>query len=269
MLPRWIFLRALGLIYFSAFYSLVFQIRGLIGPHGILPAGEYLQLIARSFEGRIRFWYAPSLLWISSSSQMLLASVLGRHDRLAAAGAECLAASHAGCQLCLLSVLRRRGWRFLRLSIGRDASGSRIPLAVFLPPGLRPGLGRANPPSRFSLFLLQWEWFRIYFESGIVKLASGDPQWRNFTAMDEYYQNGPLPTWIGWYVQHLPHWFHAGTVGATLLMELGLVWMICLPRRFRYVLFFIVTLLGGGRYPYRELCISELPGARARHSTGG
>ena len=28
---------------------------------------------------------------------------------------------------------------------------------------------------RASLFLLLWEWFRIYFESGVVKLASGDP----------------------------------------------------------------------------------------------
>ena len=32
LLPRWIFLRALGVIYFSAFFSLIFQIRGLIGP---------------------------------------------------------------------------------------------------------------------------------------------------------------------------------------------------------------------------------------------
>jgi hypothetical protein len=112
----------------------------------------------------------------------------------------------------------------------------------FAPSGLRPGLGATHPPSRASLFLLQWEWFRIYFESGIAKLASGEPQWRNFTAMDEYYQNGPLPTWIGWYMQHLPHWFHAGSVAATLVMELGLVWMILLPRRFRIILFFIVTV---------------------------
>ncbi len=41
-LPRWLFLRAIGLIYFSAFFSLLFQIRGLIGPDGILPASEYL-----------------------------------------------------------------------------------------------------------------------------------------------------------------------------------------------------------------------------------
>jgi len=60
--------------------------------------------------------------------------------------------------------------------------------------------------------------------------------------MDEYYQNGPLPTWIGWYLQHLPHWFHAGTVVATLVMELGLIWMILLPRRFRILLFYIVTV---------------------------
>jgi len=111
----------------------------------------------------------------------------------------------------------------------------------FAPRGFRPGWGESTPPSRASLFLLQWEWFRIYFESGMVKLASGDPQWRNFTAMDEYYQNGPLPTWIGWYVQHLPHWFHAGTVYATLALELGLVWMFFLPRRWRVVCFFIVT----------------------------
>jgi hypothetical protein len=92
-----------------------------------------------------------------------------------------------------------------------------------------------------SLFLLQWEWFRIYFESGMVKLLSGDPQWRNYTAMDEYYQNGPLPTWIGWYVEHLPHWFHAASVAGTLGMELAVVWMLFLPRRMRLICFFIVT----------------------------
>src|SRR5882672_6100054 len=72
LIPRWIFLRALGLIYFSAFYSLVFQIRGLIGPRGILPASEYLEAVARGF-GPLRFWFAPTLLWFSSGSHMLMA----------------------------------------------------------------------------------------------------------------------------------------------------------------------------------------------------
>src|SRR5580693_7013502 len=71
-LSRWIFLRALGLIYFSAFFSLAFQIRGLIGPQGILPAGEYLKSVAEQLS-RARYWYAPTVLWISSGSHMLMA----------------------------------------------------------------------------------------------------------------------------------------------------------------------------------------------------
>src|SRR2546422_3275036 len=72
LISRWIFLRALGLIYFSAFFSLVFQIRGLIGPHGILPANNYLEAVGRSLGHLTRLWFAPTLLWFSSSSHMLL-----------------------------------------------------------------------------------------------------------------------------------------------------------------------------------------------------
>src|SRR5258708_32124170 len=71
LIPRWLFLRGLGLIYYSAFFSLVFQIRGLIDPQGILPAKEYLDAVAGSL-GHARFWYAPTLLWISSGSHMLI-----------------------------------------------------------------------------------------------------------------------------------------------------------------------------------------------------
>ena len=120
-------------------------------------------------------------------------------------------------------------------------------LSLFLAPrGIRPGLGASDPPSPFSRFMLVWEWFRIYFESGVVKLASGDPHWRDFTAMDEYYQNGPLPTWLGWYVQHFPHWYHAFTVVLTLTVELVLVWAAFLPRRFRLTCAAIVSALQVG-----------------------
>src|ERR1700751_2234756 len=71
LIPRWLFLRALGGIYFSAFFSLLFQIRGLIGPEGILPAGPYLQAVAQTLGHWQRLWYAPTLLWWSSSTGML------------------------------------------------------------------------------------------------------------------------------------------------------------------------------------------------------
>jgi len=239
LLPRWLFLRGMGVIYFSAFYPLLFQIKGLIGPDGILPANEYLQALAKL--GATRFWYAPTLLWLSSGPHMLtglcwigmIAAVLLFFNIWPRAAL-------LVCFVCFLSFV----------SAAQDFSGYQSDgmlleagfLSLFFAPaGLRPKLGRSNPPSRASLFLLQWEWFRIYFESGMVKLASGEPQWRNFTAMDEYYQNGPLPTWIGWYVQHLPHGFHAFATGATLVLELGLVWMLFMPRRWRIACFFVVT----------------------------
>jgi lipase maturation factor 1 len=240
LIPRWLFLRALGIIYFSAFFSLAFQILGLIGPNGILPANGYLEAVAHGL-GHWRFWYAPTLLWISSGSSMLIA--------LCWAGLAASAllffniwprATLLTCFVCFLSFVSAAQDFSGYQSDGMLLEAGFISL-FFAPPGIRPGLGHAAPPTRASLFLLQWEWFRIYFESGMVKILSGDPQWRHFTAMDEYYQNGPLPTWIGWYVQHLPHWFHAGTVYATLALELGLVWMLFLPRRWRIICFFIVT----------------------------
>src|SRR5437899_838922 len=49
LLPRWIFLRALGLIYFSAFYSLLFQIKGLIGPQEFFQQANISRLFQNIF----------------------------------------------------------------------------------------------------------------------------------------------------------------------------------------------------------------------------
>jgi hypothetical protein len=238
--PRWIFLRALGLIYLSAFYSLLFQIKGLIGPNGILPAADYLQAMQAALELR-SYWSAPSLLWFGASNGALMTLCwVGLVASLLLTLNVWPRASLLICFVCFVSFV----------SVARDFSGYQSDgmlleagfIALFFAPaGLRPGLGAENPPSRASLFLLQWEWFRIYFESGVAKIGSGDLAWRQFTAMDDYYQNGPLPTWIGWYVQHLPHWFHASATIYTLVTELLIVWMLFLPRRFRIACFLIVT----------------------------
>ncbi len=240
LIPRWIFLRALAAIYFSAFYSLLFQIKGLIGPEGILPSSQFLAAVARSL-GSAKYWYAPSLFWISSSSHMMMAVTwVG----LIASGLAFLnlwpRLSFFICFVCFLSFVGASGEFSGYQSDGMLLEAGFLAL-FFAPRGLVPGWGASDPPSRASLWLLQWEWFRIYFESGMVKLLSGDEQWRNMTAMDEYYQNGPLPTWIGWYAEHLPHWFHAASAAGTLVMELGIVLMLFFPRRVRLICFLIVT----------------------------
>ena len=61
-------------------------------------------------------------------------------------------------------------------------------LAIFLKP--------AYP----RVWLFRWLLFRLMFESGAVKLLSGDPSWRNLTALGVHYETQPLPTAVAWYV---------------------------------------------------------------------
>jgi len=142
-IPRWLFLRVLGAIYFSAFFSLVFQIPGLIGPDGILPAGRYLHAVAQSFGHWERFWYAPTLLWSSSSSGMLSALCWAG---IAASVLLLLNVWPRGmlviCFVCFLSFV----------SAAQDFSGYQsdgmlleagFSSFFFAPQGLRPGLDRS------------------------------------------------------------------------------------------------------------------------------
>ena len=241
--PRWLFLRALGLIFLSAFYSLAFQIHGLVGEQGILPAGEYLKSLTTALTVVQRLWFAPTLFWFGADDTALwLVIGAGLLCSLLLTANVWPRLTVALCTLLFLSCIAVLQDFSSYQSDGMLLEAGFISI-FFAPRGVRPGLGAADPPSRFSRFMLEWEWFRIYFESGVLKLASGDPHWRDLTAMDEYYQNGPLPTWLGWYVQHLPHWYHAATVILTLVVELLLVWMVFLPRRFRIACFVVVTAL--------------------------
>ena len=242
LLSRWLWLRALGVIYFSAFYSLLLEIRGMLGPQGLLPASSYLKEVAR-VTGPARYWYAPTLLWLASGDHALItlcsvgliASVLLIMNWWPRA----MLASCFLCFLCFVAAAQDfSGYQ----SDGMLLSAGFI--SFFLAPGgLRPRWGPYQPASRASLFLLRLLWFTIYFESGIAKYFGGDPSWRDLSAMNEYYQNGPLPTWIGWYAHQLPTWCHATTAGITLSMELLAPWMLWLPRQARIFCFFLVTFL--------------------------
>src|SRR5437764_7269517 len=231
---RWIWLRALGLIFFSAFYSLLFQIHGLIGPNGILPAREYLPAL-RQFAGAKAYWLAPTLLWINAGDRMLdlivwlgiaasIALVVNFFPRVAIAVAG----------ICFLSFIGAAQDFASYQSDGMLLEAAL--LSLFLG-------SKKEPPSRAAVFMLQWEWFRIYLESGVVKILSGEQQWRDLTAMDKYYENGPLPTWIGWHAQQLPHSFHAFTAAYTLAAELLIVWLLFLPKKSKLIAFWLTTPL--------------------------
>ncbi|HEY4219317.1 MAG TPA: lipase maturation factor family protein [Gemmatimonadaceae bacterium] len=243
LVARWLFLRALGLIFFSAFYSLAFQVHGLIGARGVLPVADYLARVSGVVPGLDRFWEVPTLFWLDPrDSALTIAVAVGLASSFLLVANIWPRANVALCTLLFLAFVAALQDFSMYQSDGMLLEAGFISI-FFAPAGARPRLGASDPPSRLSLFMLRWEWFRIYFESGLVKLMSGDVHWRNFTAMDEYYQNGPLPAWPGWYVQHFPHWYHAGTVVITFAVELVIVWAVFLPHRVRIACFAVVTAL--------------------------
>ena len=239
---RWIFLRGLGLIFLSAFGAFAAQIHALIGPNGILPAARYLEFVGQARPGLYGFWSVPSFLWLGASDRALTIVVtLGVASSLllffnVAPRWTCLACS--ALFLSIVSAARDFSWyQSDGMLLEAGFAG-----ALLAPRSIFPKLAASSPPTRAAHFLVLWEWFRIYFQSGVVKLASGDVSWRDLTAMDAYYERGPLPTWLAWHAHQLPHWFHAFSVLLTFFVELALPVLALAWRPSRKWIFACVTV---------------------------
>ena len=227
-LSSWVFLRLLGGIFLVAFLSFGAQIDGLIGSKGILPAADFFAAVNRSEAG----WHFPSILawtgtgdaalhawcWAGVISSVLLIAGIAPAANLNFLWAAYLSLSIAGQDFYQFQ------WDILLLETGF--------LAIFLAPWNLWATKAARPP-RLAHFLLIWLLFRLLFESGVVKLTSGDPTWANGTALDYHYFTQPLPTPAAWFAQQPPGWFHWFSTKATLFIELVLPCFLCLPRRLR------------------------------------
>ena len=228
-LSRALFIRLLGVVYVCAFASMWMQVRGLFGARGILPAGEFLAA-AREQLGSAAYWRVPTLFWLGSGDGALAA--------LCAAGTVLAALLVIGvAPLPLLAAL----WAMYLsiVSIGQDFLSFQWDsllleagfLAIFFAP-LRLALRRArhDPPSAAIRWLILWLLFRLMFSSGMVKLLSGDPTWRDLTAMSYHYETQPIPAWTSWYVHQFPPACHKAEVLVTFFLELIVPFMIFGPR---------------------------------------
>ena len=94
-----------------------------------------------------------------------------------------------------------------------------------------------------GIWLLRWLLFRFMFMSGVVKLLSGDPSWRNLSALSYHFLTQPLPTPLAWYASQLPASLLRLATGCMFAIELVLPFLIFCPRRMRFVAAFGVLLL--------------------------
>jgi predicted DCC family thiol-disulfide oxidoreductase YuxK len=237
-LAAWLLLRAMGLAYLVAFASLLPQIDGLAGPNGILPVPEFLAAVRQALgSGPAAWWRVPTLAWIGGSAEAFLPLL---------AGAGILAAL-----LLLLNLLPRTAaiaaWLlYLSLDVAGQVflsyqwdallleAGLLTVLLTFCLPRSRGRFFATAAPAFGLVWLFWWLFFRLNFESGLVKLASGDPSWRHLTALSYHYETQPLPNPLSWFAFQLPAWFqHASTLGV-LVIELGAPVLVLLPRRLRF-----------------------------------
>jgi hypothetical protein len=232
-LTRWLFLRALALIYLFAFGSLSTQITGLIGEHGILPVSNYFRAI-HDYYGAESFQRFPTLVWFNSSDAniqfLTIAGMLLSVLLLLDIAPLLVTGLLWGLYLSLVTagqVFLRFQWDILLLETGF--------LAIFLaPPHIVPRLSQRSP-SVIIIWLFRWLIFRLMFSSGVVKLASGDPTWRSLSALSCHYFTQPLPTPVAWYMQQLPPAFQQISTLAVFMVELVIPFFIFGPRHLRLI----------------------------------
>ncbi len=224
----WLFLRGLGLVYGIAFWSFATQAPGLVGPHGILPLASTLRAVAVQSAHPLRD--LPTLSWIAPDHPPLLglawaglaasaALLLGVAPPLSLAVA--WAAYLSVC--CDGQVFYDFQWDRLLLEAGLTA------LCV-APWTWLSSLRRDPEPPRAGRWALTWLLFRLVFASGLVKLASGDPTWRDLSALSYHWWTQPLPTPLSWTLAQLPFWFQRAACAGVFAVELGAPWLFWHPR---------------------------------------
>ncbi|HVU33279.1 MAG TPA: lipase maturation factor family protein [Opitutaceae bacterium] len=227
-----VFLRLLAFVHVIAFASAWVQIGGLIGPHGVAPAGAYLAAAHRQL-GDSAYLDLPTLCWIFGTGAFLTV--------LCAAGVFVALLLFAGIAPvpCLLLLwagylsLVNAGQMFFAFQWDGLLLETTL-LAIFVAPWRLVPRWHLHEPPELARLLVWWLLFRLMFLAGVVKLASGDPTWRNLTALTYHFETQPLPTPLAWYAQQLPAWWQRTECAIMFAIELGAPFLIFLPRMFRH-----------------------------------
>ena len=244
-----LFLKALGLIYLIAFVSFGVQADGLVGSQGILPLTRYLAAMHQAMGPRA-YWYAPTVFWLNSTDLAL------RIAWIAGAALSVVLTLGFFRRVCLILLL------LLYLSIctaGQDFWSFQWDI-LLLEAGFLAIFLDASPG---RTWLFRWLLFRLMFMSGLVKLLSGDPTWRNLTALSYHYETQPLPTPIAWYMFQLPGWFQRASTAFVFFVELAVPFLIFAPLRLRriaagFLIGLQVLILLTGNYTFFNLLAISL-----------
>lgn len=233
-LTRFIILRWVGFIYAVAFLCAAQQIVPLVGEHGLLPAGNYLDAVehhARSRSGAFAmmpglFWFGHSdaalvaWAWIGFALAVVVMCGFANSIIMTALWAIYMSFIHIGQEWYSY------GWETQLLETGF--------LAIFLCPLLDPRPFPKHPPAVLVIWLYRWLGFRIMLGAGLIKIR-GDECWRDLTCLSFHYLTQPIPNPLSRALHEMPLWFHKAGVLWNHFVELVVPWFSFGPRTARHI----------------------------------
>lgn len=211
-LTRFVLLRLLGAVYAVAFLVAVNQLVPLIGEHGLLPVGNFLDLVRQSYGSTgAGFFKLPSLFWFwHSDAALLTVSWVGLILSLVVVAGYANAPLMAVLWALYLSIVHAgQEWYGYGWEIQLTETGF---LAIFMCPLLDMRPFPKQPTPWAIIILFRWLTWRIMVGAGMIKFR-GDKIWRNATALYYYFETQPIPG-------PLTRWFH---FFPRLILRLG-VW---------------------------------------------
>ena len=221
-LSRFVFERAMGLIYLVAFLVAANQYVPLVGERGLLPLSRFTRAVPFRAAPSLfylvqRDTYLRAAAWLGVAvSVLVILAVPQRSGTLWAAGAWGL------LWLLYLSFVNTGqtfygfGWETLLLEAGF--------FAMFLG-------GAATPPHQVMTWIWSWLLFRVMFGAGLIKLR-GDACWRDLTCLYYYFETQPIPNPLSWHFHWLPRSVHRAGVAFNHVVELAVPFLYFLPQPF-------------------------------------
>jgi len=262
-MAQFLFTRGLALVYLIAFTSWWVQADGLVGSRGIAPMEPWIAEVKRQLGAGAAFQVPTIFLVQASDAALHTVCALGTLIALLV-----LVGVAQGPGLILLwilylslastgNVFMNFQWDALLLEAGL--------IAPFLAPwrwwnGFRQLDPRAPRLPVWVLWLLLG---KLMFLSGLVKLTSGDPAWRDGSALAFHFETQPIPHAVAWYAHKLPDWSLSASVWIMFVIELGLPWLILCGRRGRLVAFagftaLMLLIAATGNFTYFNLLTAVL-----------
>jgi lipase maturation factor len=207
---RFVFERALALIYLVAFVAAANQFVPLLGERGLLPVVRFTQYVPfRASPSLFFFWQTDTAFRIAAWLGAALA-ILVLLDIPQRRGAIAVALVWAALWILYLSFVNVGqtfygfGWESLLLEAGF--------FAIFLG-------GRTTTPTVWLGWIWAWLLFRVMFGAGMIKLR-GDPCWRDLTCLDYYFETQPMPNPLSWAFHWMPAAVHRAGVAFNHFVEL-------------------------------------------------